>query len=173
MSFRISPASEYSGLIFFFPGDIYTTPKSPLQPYDYGILSSAREMKRLSNKFMIWVSICPPTAKWEWAAFLLPACTVMKFCCVIRTSRCGHSPRIASHPQNLKPEHLCLLRTSIRLCAQSRPTLCNPMESSVPGASVQGIFQARTLEWAAISSSRGASRPRDPCALHWQPDSSP
>ena len=45
--------------------------------------------------------------------------------------------------------------------AQSCPTLCNPMDSSLPGSSVHGIFQARILEWAAISFSRGSSQPRD------------
>ena len=32
---------------------------------------------------------------------------------------------------------------------------------SVPGSSIHGIFQARVLEWAAISFSRGSSQPRD------------
>ena len=44
---------------------------------------------------------------------------------------------------------------------QSCPTLCDPMDCSPPGSSVQGIFQARILEWMAISSSRGSSWPRD------------
>ena len=35
--------------------------------------------------------------------------------------------------------------------AQSCPTLCDPMDSSLPGSAVHGIFQARILEWAAIS----------------------
>ena len=34
---------------------------------------------------------------------------------------------------------------------QSCPTLCDPMDSSLPGFSVHGILQARTLEWVAIS----------------------
>ena len=34
---------------------------------------------------------------------------------------------------------------------QSCPTLCNPMDCSLPGFSVHGILQARTLEWVAIS----------------------
>ena len=36
-------------------------------------------------------------------------------------------------------------------------TLCNPMDCSPPGSSVHGIFQARVLEWVAISFSRGSS----------------
>ena len=34
--------------------------------------------------------------------------------------------------------------------AQSCPTLCDPMDCSLPGFSVLGIFQARVLEWGAI-----------------------
>ena len=45
--------------------------------------------------------------------------------------------------------------------AQSCPTLCYPMDCSLPGSSVHGIFQARILEWVATSFSRGSSRPRD------------
>ena len=41
--------------------------------------------------------------------------------------------------------------------AQSCPTLCNPMDCSLLGSSVHGIFQARVLEWVAISFSRGSS----------------
>ena len=44
---------------------------------------------------------------------------------------------------------------------QSCPTLCDPMDCSRPGSSVQGSLQARTLEWVAMSSSRGSSQPRD------------
>ena len=45
--------------------------------------------------------------------------------------------------------------------AQACPTLCDPMDYSLPGSSVRGILQARVLEWAAISFSRGSSRPSD------------
>ena len=41
------------------------------------------------------------------------------------------------------------------------PTLCDPMDCSLPGFSVHGIFQARILKWVAISSSRGSSKPSD------------
>ena len=47
------------------------------------------------------------------------------------------------------------------LVAKSHSTLCNPIDSSPPIFSGHGIFQARILEWVAISSSRGSSRPRD------------
>ena len=37
------------------------------------------------------------------------------------------------------------------LVTQSYLTLCDPMDCSLPGSSVHGIFQARILEWLAIS----------------------
>ena len=45
--------------------------------------------------------------------------------------------------------------------AQSCPTLCDSMDCRLPGFSVYGIFQAKILEWVAISYSRGPSPPRD------------
>ena len=45
--------------------------------------------------------------------------------------------------------------------AQSCPTLCDPMDCSLPGSSVYGIFQAIVLEWIAISFSKESSQPRD------------
>ena len=47
-------------------------------------------------------------------------------------------------------EHVCLV-------AQSCPTLRDPMDGGQPGSSVHGLLQARTLEWAAMSSSRARS----------------
>ena len=35
--------------------------------------------------------------------------------------------------------------------AQSFPTLSDPMDCSLPGSSIHGIFQARVLEWGAIA----------------------
>ena len=49
--------------------------------------------------------------------------------------------------------------------AQSCPTLCDPMDCSLPGSSVHGIFQTRVLQWVAISFSRGSSQPRDQTRL--------
>ena len=44
---------------------------------------------------------------------------------------------------------------------QSCPTLCDPMDCNLRGSSVHGIFQARVLDWVAISFSRGSSQPRE------------
>ena len=44
---------------------------------------------------------------------------------------------------------------------QSCPTLCDPMDNSLPDSSVHGILQARILKWIAMPSPRGSSLPRD------------
>ena len=49
----------------------------------------------------------------------------------------------------------CVL--SLQLCL----TICNPLDCSLPGASVHEVLQARILEWLAMPSSRGSSWPRD------------
>ena len=52
-------------------------------------------------------------------------------------------------------------------CPQPHPTLFDPMDCSPPGFSVHGILQARVLEWVAIPSSRGSSRPRNWTHVSW------
>ena len=47
------------------------------------------------------------------------------------------------------------------LVTQLYPTLCHPMDCSTPAFPVQGILQARILEWVAIPSSRGSSQFKD------------
>ena len=46
------------------------------------------------------------------------------------------------------------------LVVQLCPTLCSPMDCSLPGSLAHGILQARILEWVVIPYSRGSSRPR-------------
>ena len=67
--------------------------------------------------------------------------------------------------------------------AQLSPTLCDPMDCSLPGSSVHGNLLARILEWVAISLPKEYSQPKDPLTqglylsllhlLHWQVNSLP
>ena len=57
------------------------------------------------------------------------------------------------------PSGLCIKKDMCVLITQSCPTLCDPLNCSLPGSSVLGILQARVLEWVAIFFSRGSSRP--------------
>ena len=56
-------------------------------------------------------------------------------------------------------DSLCYTVWVCVLAAQSSPTLCDPIDSSLPGSSVHGILQARILGCVAIPFSRGSSRP--------------
>ena len=49
----------------------------------------------------------------------------------------------------------------VKVTSLSRPTLCNPMDCSLPDFSIHRIVQAGVLEWVALSFSRGSSQPRD------------
>ena len=53
--------------------------------------------------------------------------------------------------------NLCVHTKSLQSC----PTLCDPMDCSLPGASARGILQTRILEWVAMPSARGSSWSRD------------
>ena len=63
---------------------------------------------------------------------------------------------ITVFPHTLSTIHIYLLSLLMKKkkwseVAQSCLTLCDPMDCSLPGFSVHGIFQARVLEWVAIS----------------------
>ena len=81
-------------------------------------------------------------------------------------SETEHLPAIKFMTRLESPLH-CLLHNTIYQSesesevAQSCPTLGDSMDCSLPGSSIHGIFQARILEWVAISFSSGSSQPRD------------
>ena len=57
--------------------------------------------------------------------------------------------------------HLNRRKVKVKVKVKSCPTLCDPMDGSLIGSKIHGVFQARILEWAAISFSRGSFHPRD------------
>ena len=77
----------------------------------------------------------------------------------------GQPPSWDLDPRQLAPESVLEATTGFYrckcMCAQSCPTICDPMDCSLPGSSVHGISQARTMEQVTISFSRGASAPRN------------
>ena len=71
----------------------------------------------------------------------------------------SHDRFISSFRERERRVKLSLLHCAklLQLC----PTLCNPVDCRPSGSSVDGILQARILEWVAVPSSRGSSQPRD------------
>ena len=63
-------------------------------------------------------------------------------------------PHGPSKPRNLEMKSGKIMATGTAAAAkslQSCPTLCDPIDVSLPGSPIPGILQARTLEWVAIS----------------------
>ena len=54
---------------------------------------------------------------------------------------------------------VCVLTRMLSHSVDFCPTLYNLIVCSPPGSSIRGIFQARILEWVAVSFSRGYSQP--------------
>ena len=88
--------------------------------------------------------------------------------CPLHWGRAGpHTPFTQKHFLRLPPgaerPRGALLSVCFRAAhiPQREGVLCDPMDCSVPGCSVHRIFQARILEWVAISFSRRSSPPRD------------
>ena len=107
----------------------------------------------------IFLSICQEYGGQRW-----PICQHIGSCKVLsKTDGC-----IKVYFSKLKRQvSHCLKRCLDTSCFTQRLTLCDPMDCSPPGSSVQGILQERVLEWVAISSSRDSSWPRD----RWVPKS--
>ena len=66
------------------------------------------------------------------------------------------------HNRQMQKQHKCSSTDegiNVYSVSQLCPTLCNPIDASLPGSSIHGIVQARILEWDAIPSSRGSSLP--------------
>ena len=69
------------------------------------------------------------------------------------------------HKDTSKPSQnspACVHAKSLQSC----PTLCGPVDCSLPGSFVHGILQTRILKWVAMPCSRGSSQPRiEPTSL--------
>ena len=92
-------------------------------------------------------------------------CTRPKYSSLSPLSRCLQVCMMScSMPFTLTPQLLiyyCITSLKESEVAQSCLALCDPMDSSLPGSSVHGIFQAGVLEWVAVSFSRGSSQRKD------------
>ena len=120
--------------------------------------------------------------RWSWfvpSVFILCSPLTIAVCCCRWVYWKNHSLLVSSLPcvflGSLTRSSLshsfaskCHLKSKVRMrvCVhaqslQSCPTLCSPMDCSLPGCSIHRILQARILEWVAKPFSRGSSWPRD------------
>ena len=106
---------------------------------------------------LTWQTVEYHSGDWNWhthtaAAKSLQSCPTL--CDPIDRSPPGYRPRDSPAKNTGVGCHFplqCMKEKSESEVTQSCPTLSDPMDCSLPGSSVHGIFQARGLEWGAIS----------------------
>ena len=72
--------------------------------------------------------------------------------------------KVVKRHSGLQVFRSCVVLVCVCACVlvtQSCPIVCKPLGCSLPGSSIHRISQARTLDWVAISFSRGSSQPRE------------
>ena len=129
--------------------------------HELGVLKHQTYISSLSWRSEIWnEAVCTVDSLWSlrWGSvtdfFLLP--TAPGPACLL-ASRLQDPSLCHLHAASCLPMSPPSLSFLAMLSPQSCPTLCNPTDCTPSGSSVHEIFQARILEWAAISSSRECS----------------
>ena len=83
-------------------------------------------------------------------------------CCLWGRTESDRLKRLSMHaPRFVALEVKLDITTHVCLVTQSCPTLCDPLNGSLPGSSLHGIILARILEWVAISCPRESSQHRN------------
>ena len=98
---------------------------------------------------LLWASLQHFPAMWTGRHLISPSSSVF----ISPLKGKFHNGRVFLLP--------CLIHWYIPVKSFNHVQLCNPMDCSLPGAFVHGIFQARILEWVAFPFSRESSWPRD------------
>ena len=110
-------------------------------------------IKRILSKIPIWSLHTPAEIFYCFLSLkiLKEALNILYFCCrifLLTKVSLVLRPNITSSPV-FYPIYQTAAAAAKLL--QSCPTLCNPIDGSLPGSSIHGIFQARALEWGAIA----------------------
>ena len=134
---RISPSSEYSGLIsltteWFNLLNVQGTLRSLLLHH-----SSKTSILRHSTLFMVQL------LQMYMSIGKTIALTIQNFVSRVMS--------LLYNILNTQVLRVPLNRRAAAKSLQSCPTLCDPIDGSPPGSTIPGILQARTLEWVAIS----------------------
>ena len=98
----------------------------------------------------------PTSRPWTSNSCKISGSIILETKCIISVMGLNHSKTIP-HSPDPSPWKKLFSTEHVQLC----PTHCDPMDCSLPGSSVHGILWARILQWVAMPSSRGSSRPMD------------
>ena len=114
-----------------------------------------RKDARSSGAGAVTHDTCTKSLPWGQALGNAPVCPGLACVHSVPENSPGHSQ--IKHSLILPILSACVPAKSLQSC----PTLYNSLDCSSPDSSVCGILQARLLEWVAMPSSVGSSRPRD------------
>ena len=127
-------------------GNLHWSPTSTLYPFTY-----------IHTTLLSWF-IYPPNT---YHLFFLYIHFIIAFLPLLQSSLHEARKVYFVHPQPLE-QHVTHRKEKVKmLVTHSCPTLCNPMDYSLPCSSVCEILQARIVEWIAIPFSWGSSQARD------------
>ena len=129
--------------------------------------NDTRTMKVVIGPLLLWAEFKWPQGHQKW--WRTGGRDLLKSCLSVKTPNYQQEADSKDRPRsnNLGPWFCCCL------VDKSCPSLCDPMDCSLPGSSVHGICQARILEWGAISFSGGIFpiQGSNLHLLHWREDS--
>ena len=150
LSVEFSRQEYWSGLPFPSPGDLPNPGIKPVSPASRGrvfTVWATREAQVLHDysRCYFWVKLDEGYTR---------SLCVISYNCV-----CVYN--YLKRRKDIKGKKYGAFCSLVCMCAQLCLTLCDPMDCSLPDSSVHETFQARILEWVALSFSRGSSRPRD------------
>ena len=150
-------------------------------PADVGSLISGFSAFSKSSlniwKFMVYVLLKPVLENFEhYFASVCDECS----CAVVWAFSKEYNQMVTSTWRDV-PHHHVISRSSfsfyLAACVQSCPTLCDPVDSSLPGSSVHGILRPKYWSWLPLPIPRDPPnpgiKPKSLCLLHWQTDSLP
>ena len=106
------------------------------------IFCNSLEGERIWKRIDVYVCVC--------VYIYMCVCVCVCVCVYIKLNHFAVTLKTTQH-----------CKSTMCLVAQSCLTLCNPMDSSIPGSSIHETFQAGILEWFAMPSARGSFQPRD------------
>ena len=115
--------------------------------FPWWLSSKASSSQNRRCRFSPWVGKIPWRRKWQPTPVFLPGESHGRrslWTTVHGVAKLSHLSKFSQ-----------LMAVKVKV-AQSCPTLCDPMDSTV-----HGILQARILEWVPFPFSRGSSQPRD------------
>ena len=148
--------------------------RQPCWHLDLGFLVSGTVRKIKLYCFIHWVcdNCYGALANYQNSRLTIKLYTIIKTVCYWSKKRQeDQQNRLKSPERHTQMRSIYLWQRKWKWSRSVVSNSLQPLDGSLPGSAIHGIFQARILEWAAIFFSRGSSQPRDrtqvSCVADW------